>query len=250
MTSDVNMDSDRTILNLVRMMTLISLSAPVLSDVQPCVKKGPCSCATPAFTVDLKPLSTRPQRLLQANDANYTYIYSPCIATGEPCGDGSFTDIAMCQIRKGSPSANWVVGTQASAKFTGSPDDGSLQIEYTAFSQDITRTGQVSVVCSDEEASFSHLGTGVTVYKFQLKTKYACKPNTGLSVGSVLLIIFFMLLLVYIIGGILFMRYVRKAQGVEMIPNRELWAELPLLIKDGILFVSRGCKTDSTYSQI
>ncbi|XP_069111001.1 cation-dependent mannose-6-phosphate receptor-like [Argopecten irradians] len=247
MTSGVNMDSSVHVINIVWTLILISLSSPVQSDAQPCVKKGPCTCETSSYTVDLTPLSQRAgdSRLFKASDGIYNYVFSPCIYTGTPCGDLR-SDVAICQETKNTPPETYVVGTQSSVKFSGNPDDGSLQIQYSAN----PRVGQVSVVCSDEEASFVHISNpNLTTYSFQLKTKYACKPS-GLSPGSVMLIIFFVLLLVYIIGGILFMRYVRKAQGVEMIPNREMWAELPLLIKDGILFVSRGCKTESTYSQI
>ncbi|OWF50464.1 Cation-dependent mannose-6-phosphate receptor [Mizuhopecten yessoensis] len=243
------MDSSAYVISILVLWMVISLSSPVLSAAEPCIKTGPCTCVTKQFTVDLTPLST-PTPRFQANDDKYTYIYSPCIPTGQKCGESTVTDIAICQELTTDHSTNFIVGTQSSAKFSGSPDNGSLQIEYTATIQGVQRTTYISVVCSDEDGSFSYLSSpSDTSYKLQLKTKYACLP-CGLSAGSVLLIIFFVLLIVYIIGGILFMRYVRKAQGIEMIPNREMWMELPLLIKDGILFVSRGCKTDSSYSQI
>lgn len=42
---------------------------------------------------------------------------------------------------------------------------------------------------------------------------------------------FFVFLVIYLVGGILFMRIARGAQGAEMIPNREFWLELPVLVK-------------------
>ena len=45
--------------------------------------------------------------------------------------------------------------------------------------------------------------------------------------------------------GALFMRYRRDQHGLEMIPNREFWALLPGLIKDGFLFcISKVRGTD------
>lgn len=74
---------------------------------------------------------------------------------------------------------------------------------------------------------------------------------------------FFVLLALYIVGGIVFLYYVRGARGKEVIPNYEFWMELPLLIrvryyknklneKCGVamwftwllVFLSRKCKTE------
>lgn len=42
---------------------------------------------------------------------------------------------------------------------------------------------------------------------------------------------FFVFVLIYVIGGILFLRFYRGASGVEMFPNYEFWKDLPFLIK-------------------
>lgn len=42
---------------------------------------------------------------------------------------------------------------------------------------------------------------------------------------------FFVLLVVYLVAGILFMKYRRGATGKEVIPNLEFWSSLPGLIK-------------------
>ncbi|KAH8039385.1 hypothetical protein HPB51_006405 [Rhipicephalus microplus] len=54
----------------------------------------------------------------------------------------------------------------------------------------------------------------------------------GLSTGSVLLILFFVALLIYFVGGVLVNRN-NGAQGVEMIPHLQFWKELPSLIVVG-----------------
>ena len=38
---------------------------------------------------------------------------------------------------------------------------------------------------------------------------------------------FFVLVLVYLVGGVLYMRFVRGATGVEQIPQLEFWKGLP-----------------------
>ena len=42
---------------------------------------------------------------------------------------------------------------------------------------------------------------------------------------------FFVLVIVYLVGGVLYMRFVRGATGIEMVPNLEFWKEVPALVK-------------------
>uniref|UniRef100_A0A2R5LIH7 Putative secreted protein n=1 Tax=Ornithodoros turicata TaxID=34597 RepID=A0A2R5LIH7_9ACAR len=66
----------------------------------------------------------------------------------------------------------------------------------------------------------------------------ACGTATqlqGLSAGSVLLILFFVLLLIYLVIGIVY-NHSHGARGWEMIPNYQFWTELPLLIVEGCVF--------------
>ena len=37
--------------------------------------------------------------------------------------------------------------------------------------------------------------------------------------------------MVYFIAGVVFMKFVKKAEGKEVIPNVSFWAALPVLIK-------------------
>lgn len=66
----------------------------------------------------------------------------------------------------------------------------------------------------------------------------ACTPEApaeGLSAGSVLLILFFIALLVYLVGGIL-INHNNGARGWEMVPHHQFWSELPGLCVDGCVF--------------
>jgi hypothetical protein len=89
------------------------------------------------------------------------------------------------------------------------------------------------------------------VYKFRWSTPFICAKDipagpSGLSAGSVLLIVFvsekftnfihpyyrfFCLVTAYFIGGVIFLKFVRKAEGVEMIPNADFWFSIPGLFK-------------------
>jgi len=75
-----------------------------------------------------------------------------------------------------------------------------------------------------------------------LHTKYAC-VKSGLSVGSILVIIFISLVVVYLVAGILFNKYSKGATGKELIPNVNFWTDFPLLVKDGAVFSFQCCRS-------
>lgn len=77
-------------------------------------------------------------------------------------------------------------------------------------------------------------------------------PQGGISPGSVMLIIIFVGLAVYLIAGIIINAAVRKKTGAEMIPNSEFWMDLPKLIRDGFRFLVSKIRgtSNETYSTI
>ncbi|WAQ94373.1 hypothetical protein MAR_006844 [Mya arenaria] len=61
----------------------------------------------------------------------------------------------------------------------------------------------------------------------------------------------FGVLVSYLIGGILFMKFVKKAEGSEAIPNKGFWASIPRNVVNGCKFtVSKIRRKDVTYDQI
>ncbi|GFO34503.1 cation-dependent mannose-6-phosphate receptor-like [Plakobranchus ocellatus] len=78
-------------------------------------------------------------------------------------------------------------------------------------------------------------------YLFEMKHKAVCPvPSAeGLSVGSILVIIFISLTAVYLIVGFLYSRFVLGAKGMEQIPNYEFWKDFGNLQADGCDFLCR-----------
>ncbi|OQV18677.1 hypothetical protein BV898_07307 [Hypsibius exemplaris] len=72
----------------------------------------------------------------------------------------------------------------------------------------------------------------------------------GLSVGSMLLIIFFSVLAAYFVIGVAVRKFIGGAVGYEAIPNYAFWSDLPLLMKDGALFAFSGCRPEVVYERI
>ncbi|MBN3301989.1 MPRD protein, partial [Amia calva] len=75
-------------------------------------------------------------------------------------------------------------------------------------------------------------------YLFELDSSTVCPPlESQLSAGSILLIVFFSCLSVYLVGGFLYQRLVVGAKGAEQFPNYTFWQEIG---NDGCDFVCRS----------
>ncbi|KAI2655507.1 Cation-dependent mannose-6-phosphate receptor [Labeo rohita] len=78
-------------------------------------------------------------------------------------------------------------------------------------------------------------------YLFELDSKAVCPIiPSKLSAGSILLIVVFSCLAVYLTGGFLYQRLVVGAKGVEQFPNYSFWSEIGNLSADGCDFVCRS----------
>lgn len=73
----------------------------------------------------------------------------------------------------------------------------------------------------------------------------------GPGFGTTLLLVCFCgVMPVYLVGGALFLRRQRGATGWELIPNRGLWASLPGLVKDGVLFTAEKIRAARGYETL
>uniref|UniRef100_A0A8C2JXI2 Cation-dependent mannose-6-phosphate receptor n=1 Tax=Cyprinus carpio TaxID=7962 RepID=A0A8C2JXI2_CYPCA len=78
-------------------------------------------------------------------------------------------------------------------------------------------------------------------YLFELDSNAVCPViPSKLSAGSIILIIVFCCLAVYLTGGFLYQRLVVGAKGVEQFPNYAFWSEIGNLSADGCDFVCRS----------
>ncbi|XP_052260008.1 uncharacterized protein LOC127864390 isoform X2 [Dreissena polymorpha] len=231
-----------------------------------CIGQDQCSCqysdgrgvylnslghtdGTPAFK-DIK------------GDDGSVYSYNPCY----PFSEGGSAQVAACQTNTIEQSSD--IGDQQTAQL-GAGDSG-LEVGYTAGRGLLTAT-TVQLVCdlhACKPIMTAQGATGLNSFTLTLKTVCACpgacneagplNPCTGgggggggISGGVVFLIIFACLLLIYIIGGVSFMKFVRRAEGKELLPNYGFWSNLPGYIKSGTLFVISPCrKKSASYNSI
>ncbi|KAL9966634.1 hypothetical protein ACROYT_G024741 [Oculina patagonica] len=148
---------------------------------------------------------------------HYVYAWNPCTKFSE--GNGC-KDVLMCQIDTDSTSTTFpCADTVSDFKVE---NDGTTTIMYKQLidSTGYKRTVKINLKC-DESKSTPKMDdveevmpkAQDSIYSTTLTSKCACddgcRPNpegsggsSGLSTGSILLVVFFVLIIVYIIGGI------------------------------------------------
>eukprot|EP01124_Arcella_intermedia_P024903 TRINITY_DN4309_c0_g1_i1.p1 TRINITY_DN4309_c0_g1~~TRINITY_DN4309_c0_g1_i1.p1 ORF type:complete len:171 (-),score=32.20 TRINITY_DN4309_c0_g1_i1:9-521(-) len=67
--------------------------------------------------------------------------------------------------------------------------------------------------------------------------------NSSLSLGSIILIVFFSVLLVYIVVGFIYNKQVNEYSGMDNIPNMQFWRSVPGYIQAGITFCIQKLKS-------
>ncbi|CAG5124760.1 unnamed protein product [Candidula unifasciata] len=230
----------------------------------------PCICQTNTFELNLKPLMDAMRgadfvATVEEDFLTYIYYVQPCnrrlSSQIAPCTNVD-SDLVSCQQLQSSTMA-FGLGVVGSFEATKVQDDYVLTNSFRRYDDTVTRQLQLTIKCSDQEAAFSYQGNSgpifsPIVYRFALLTKYICSGGgggdinisveVGISAGSIMVIIFFVVIAVYFVGGLLFQKFVRNAQGTDIIPNVSFWAAIPSLAKDGVLFLVRGCKGGASYT--
>ena len=162
--------------------------------------------------------------------------------------------------KKTNYAGTFVIGTHADSVWTLSSSTGDLtQGAVLAVSggkdgdDDCpSPSATINVTCGSGDDTLTLPAEGgfenCNGWKFELNSKYVCTlPNgrggggggeakSGLSGGSIFLILFFVGAFVYFVGGILFNKYRRGMTGTEVIPNIGFWRDLPGLVRDGCMF--------------
>ncbi|XP_077979000.1 uncharacterized protein LOC144434423 [Glandiceps talaboti] len=230
-----------------------------------CVKINSCSCKfDDGKVIDLTPLAGeggKPKFYEQLGPGSeYFYSYNPCEDFSE---DGDCKDVAVCQLTVDKKNY-YDLGDQKSASFSTAGE--IVTITYVGQGQIlpmVERTSKVRLICgspgsADSLTIYGESGPGTTLYNFDLSSPHCCPKDapsggdtsSGISIGTILLIVVIVLVTVYFVGGILFLKFVKNEEGSDVIPNKNFWVVLPGLIKDGILFAVKPCRKTSSYDTV
>ncbi|KAH9520382.1 hypothetical protein Btru_060628 [Bulinus truncatus] len=238
---------------------LLVIVLPASLTGRQCNKVDSCSCKFDdnGAVVNLQPLAKSDGKPLfldvYGQDGSY-YSYNPCVAFNEDdCHSAAF-----CQRQYANSSAV-LLANQKNVNF--GYDGHNVQVTYQP--DGLGKLVTVSYVCIQHSSPlFRPFGyDNVTrQYNFEVQTECACDnvcyvapDNGGISTGSVLLIIFFVMVFLYIVVGSVFGKVSKGASGTKVLPHHEFWMEFPGLVRDGYLYTVRCtcCKpAPTTYDQV
>ncbi|XP_074652523.1 uncharacterized protein LOC141906926 isoform X2 [Tubulanus polymorphus] len=168
------------------------------------------------------------------------FWYNPCTAfTNKTCAN-----VAVCQslnrdymIGVGNPPPSWTY-------------DSSINRVIATYVG--TGNTEVTLICTDSQSVQLKVTSAGVPVKLELSGSRVCAgsgSSDSLTVGSILCITFFVLVCVYLVAGVLFMHFVKRAEGTEKIPNKSMWGELTRLIYEGNIFVFGRFFKRGQYSQ-
>ncbi|XP_068740233.1 uncharacterized protein [Montipora capricornis] len=233
-----------------------------------CTTIDHCSCSTDKGKISLWKLAeTGKPRFseIPTDSKDNTISWNPCSSYSE----GKCVDVAACLefhgesgIAKQNTATCVLRDGECALNYTG---ERTLRLQVTDhcfsntetrynstqqcvyFNSIVTMQTNVSVKLRCDESQDGKVDP-VNIQKLRIFTtilhsKYACpiapplpSGSHGLSLGSVLVIIFFCLVIVYITSGILVNKYIRSVEGNKVFPNYSFWMDLPYFIKDGCVF--------------
>lgn len=194
-----------------------------------------------------------------------------------PFNEMTCANAAACQILADG-TGSYQIGDATNVGFEVDSLN-QVHIKYTNIDGNgLTRTTDVTLVCNPTAdppmvSADGETAPGSVTYLFTVNSKCACAggcgsgppppdPTTtkgpgpdpgpgpkkggssegGISIGTILVIVVLSLGFSYMVGGILYMKMVRHAQGTEVVPNVSFWGSLPGLVKDGVMFTIGKCK--------
>ncbi|KAL5015306.1 hypothetical protein ScPMuIL_009576 [Solemya velum] len=148
---------------------------------------------------------------------------------------GKYTD---CAIMGGS---DWVLLTYGSGKHYSTHCTNEARQAMLMFTCDESvpvDTPEIIVVGENTDK------VSDCYYLFEIGTSVVCQTKPvvtfGLSFGSIIVIVFFSVALLYLILGVVYNRFVLSAKGLEQIPNYSFWQDFGNLQSDGCNLVCRS----------
>ncbi|CAH3032886.1 unnamed protein product [Porites evermanni] len=228
---------------------VVSSCTDFVSTYSECKKIDACSCSTDKGEISLKNLArTGKPRFsgIGSNVAAYNFSWNPCLPYSLSQSKDACIDVAAC-LEDTGPKKYYGIAKQNTASCL-LEDNGECALKYTGKGFIGAPTQFVVKMMCDESQEGKidsvNFAFSTQTARTVLHSKYACPispspsphGSSGLSLGSILVISFTCIVVVYIICGILINIYIRHIEGKEAFPNYLFWVDVPFLVKDGCVF--------------
>lgn len=205
------------------------------------------------------------KRFTTKDDRGYEYNIGICETASDinnmPPGDKYKEAAALQQDTTQPESSPKVLGKFSDAEIMAGSNWVSLEYEsgegYGTHCGNEGRRTLIMITCKSDASSGELVmleeqknKTGDCYYLFELEHSAVCPIKSGgLSVGSIIVIIFLLLASLYVIAGFIYQRFIAGAKGMEQIPNYSFWKDFGNLTADGCDLVCRSGSRDSAQRQ-
>ncbi|CAF3394993.1 unnamed protein product [Rotaria sp. Silwood1] len=217
------------------------------------IKADDCQYSTPDGIIDLRTFGykNRPKYydVPDSDLKTLTYSFNGCFSysTKDTCKNAAacVTDLTSKQER--------LIARQTDRVFTY--NGGVISVIYT--DGDAT-TLRVFLVCKTQESVQASRINDYS-YLFKIESECACpdkctyipdKSSDHLTGGAVFIIILVCMITTYLIISVLFLRFVKHEQGINLIPNRTLWLQIGHDSIYGVRFILSKVTGRNTYEEV
>ncbi|KAJ4459731.1 hypothetical protein PAPYR_4120 [Paratrimastix pyriformis] len=186
---------------------------------------------------------------------SWHFYFQPCGGNLDSTFTGKFQDCtdkaqlpaACIQIDRYGQCKRVAAATPADT-FTTLTTEGNLNLTYGggAYCMGAAHNRQIHIVltCNQVagEPTIREDPAGSCFYTVDWAHPAGCVvPSGGMSFGWIMIIIMLVCFVLYIVGGMAFMKFKKGATGKEIIPNSAFWFGLPGLCWDGMKFLFHLC---------
>ncbi|XP_041368090.1 uncharacterized protein LOC121382627 [Gigantopelta aegis] len=233
---------------------LILFNVSISMAIKMCKQTSQCSCALETGeTIDLHRIPSKTVDTFKNvhGPDGFVYTYDPC--SPFPCS-ALRRDSYLCRSDLMHRENRCLANVSGIVAFE--TDSSGVAIHY--LTQD--HLGNISSIvylkCDPVHGdrfivkeTQSQLVKSLASYEFELHSACACVDGclgtvSQLSFGSLMLLIFFSVVMMYFGVGCIYNKTVNGSTGSELIPQSGFWCSLPGLIKDGYFFFISPCLGD------
>ncbi|OWF35446.1 cation-dependent mannose-6-phosphate receptor-like [Mizuhopecten yessoensis] len=232
------------------------------------IHKATAGCTFPQHTAENEKIEALIQPLLgnryKAEDVDNKYLYKIGICadavdkTEVPGASNEHVGVYQFKLKDGAPIYEGAISVGKYNNATITRGTGWILLEYRDGKEYHThcskekRQARIMIIC-DESTSLGSETINVfeeytnktdgCYYLFEMASSAVCPPKPvvtfGLSLGSVIVIVFVCVVFLYLVLGIAYHRFMLGAKGMEQIPNYSFWQDFGNLQSDGCNLVCR-----------